>query len=135
MKKSVLTLLFITLGFIASNATVLFPHFVDIAPNYEKGDTETLIMNGITNLMYHSTTPGFLTSKFSEVESFFEDTLPSDVTKEEKNTPAGKLLIYYSLHKKDDTIKTPDTRYTIYVLQLPDDAFVAGYAEEEMKTD
>lgn len=135
MNKSILSLLFIMLGYIASNATVLFPHFVDIAPNYEKGDTEKLMANGINNLMYHSTTPGFLTSKFSEVESFFKDTLPSDVTREEKNTSMGKLVIYSSLHKKDDTIKTSDIRYTIYVLQLPGDSFVAGYAEEELKTD
>lgn len=84
MKKKIFGILMTSIFSLCANATVLFPHFVDIAPNYEKGNAKELADLGVDCGMYHSTTPGFMTSTFTEVESFFKDTLLSDVKREER---------------------------------------------------
>lgn len=131
MKRPLNTLLLL-IGFtMSANATVLFPHFVDIAPNYEEGLTEELQAAGVPCGMYHSTKPGFLTSNFTEVEDLFKDSLPDDVERTEQKTGDCLLVIYTSLNKKDDTIKTKVLKSTIYILKRPDNSFVAAYCEQE----
>lgn len=134
MKRFLYAMLFMAVSAIGMNATVLFPHFVDIAPNYEDGLTEELRKAGVTCGMYHSIKPGFMASSFTEVESFFADTLPSDVTREEKKIGDSLLVIYTSVNtKSDDTIETTPLKSTIYVLHRPDNSFVAAYCEEKME--
>lgn len=130
MKKLITTALITLLAAFGANATVLFPHFVDIAPNYEEGNSEELKGFISDKVLYHSTIPG-LTSKFSDVISFFHDTLPSDVKIEERKIGDKRLLVVSSLHKCNDTIATSHLLCTIYVLELPDDKFCAVYCERE----
>lgn len=129
MKKVLLTALLVVAGALCGNATVLFPFFVDIAPNYEKGNAEEFKDIETEAIMYHSTTPGFWPKTYSQLKDFITDTLPSDATMEERIVGDKKLLVISSVHKKNDTIDTGDTIYTIYVLELPGDSFRAVYSE------
>lgn len=132
MKRFLYVTLFLAMTALCMNATVLFPHFVDIAPNYEEGLTEELQKAGVTCGMYHSTKPGFMASNFTELESFFADTLPSDVVREERKAGDSLLVIYTSVNaKSEDAIKTNPLKSTIYVLRRPDNSFVAAYCEEK----
>lgn len=136
MKKKLFGILLAAVFLLCANATVLFPHFVDIAPNYEKGNAQELVDLGVDCGMYHSTTLGFMTSTFTEVENFFKDTLPNDVKREERTVTIDKkkykLVVYSTLHVADDTIKDHALQSTIYVLQLPNDSFKAVYCEKKV---
>lgn len=132
MKRFLYAMLFLAGTVISSNATVLFSHFVDIAPNYEDGLTEEIRAAGVTCGMYHSTKPGFMASNFTEVEDFFANTLPSDVAREEKKIGNCLLVTYSSVNTKEgDTVKHKSLKSTIYILRRPDNSFVAAYCEEE----
>ena len=132
-KQFLYTVLLLIGSTVSANATVLFPFFVDIAPNYEEGITKELQAAGVTCGMYHSTKPGFMVSNFTEVEDFFKDTLPSDVSRSEKKVGKCLLVVYTSVNPKNDTIKTKALRSTIYVLRRPDNSFAAGYCEQEVE--
>lgn len=130
--KRLLSAILLLIGVtVSANATVLFPHFVDIAPNYEDGLTEELKAAGVPCGMYHSTKPGFLASNFTEVENLFKDSLPDDVERTEQKIGDCLLVIYTSLNKKDDTIKSKTLKCTIYILKRADNSFVAAYCEQE----
>lgn len=130
--KRLLNAILLLIGFsMSANATVLFPHFVDIAPDYEEGLTEELQAAGVPCGKYHSTKPGFLASNFTEVENLFKDSLPDDVERTEQKIGDCLLVVYTSLNKKDDTNKTKALKSTIYILRRADDSFVAVYCEQE----
>lgn len=136
MNKKLFGVLLAMIFSVCANATVLFPYFVDIAPNYEEGNVKELVDLGVDCGLYHSTKPGFMTSTFTEVENFFKDTLPSDVKREERTVTVGekkyKLVVYSSLNVADDTIKDHALKSSIYVLQLPNDSFKAVYCENKV---
>lgn len=129
MKKSViLSIALFVSGIFGAKATILFPHFVDIAPNYDEGNCPELMEAGVDCAIYYSTKPGFMTSTFTEVESFFKDTLPSDVLRTEQKVGDFLLVTYSSENKNEVT-----TYHTaIYVLQQPDNKFKAVYCEYEV---
>lgn len=131
MKRLINAILLLIGITVSANATVLFPHFVDIAPNYEDGLTEELQAAGVPCGMYHSTKPGFLTSNFTEAENLFKDSLPDDVERTEQKIGDCLLVVYTSLNKKDDTIKSKNLKCTIYILKRADNSFVAAYCEQE----
>lgn len=139
MKKRLFVNLLAATFTLCADATVLFPNFVDIAPEYEEGNVKELADLGVDCGMYHSTKPGFMASTFTEVENFFKDTMPSDVNREERivkiDEKEYKLVIYSSLNKPNDTIDTGALLSTIYVLQLPNDSFKAVYCEKKVATD
>lgn len=117
----------------AVNATVLFPFFVDIAPDYDKGNTATLQQAGVGQVTYSSTTPSFYPKTFSQAVSFFKDTLPSDVGMEETKVDGMTLITYTSItDNNSDTIKTSGYMCKIYLLEQPDGSFHCGYYEAEL---
>lgn len=131
--KHILCLVLILIGFdFSANASVLFPHFVDIAPVYEEGLSEELQAAGVECGMYHSTKPDFLVSTISAVDDFLKDTLPSDVTRSEQKVGDCVLIIYTSVNRKNDTIETKTLQSTIYILGRPDKSYVAAYCEQEI---
>lgn len=130
MKKILIATVIIMTCVFGANATVLFPHFVDIAPDYKEGNSTELAEAGVDCAMYHSVKPGYWPSNFNDLESFFKDTLPSDVSREEHAVGDKLLVIYTSLDKKEaDTISTKPLKSTIYVLKRPDGSFAAAYCE------
>lgn len=134
MRRFIYAILILIGSGISANATVLFPYFVDIAPDYKDGLSEELQAAGVPCGMYHSTKPDFLVSTISKVESFLQDTLPSDVTRSEKKVNDCLLIIYTSINRKeDDTIETTPLQSTIYILGRPDNSYVAAYCEEEVE--
>lgn len=133
MKRFIISAVSVLILAFASEATVLFPHFVDIAPNYEEGNTPELTAAGVDCAMYHSTKPGFMASDFTEVEAFFKDTLPGDVSRSETKVGDCVLVTYSSAHDKNDAMETGTIMYTIYVLRRPDNSFVAAYCEKKVK--
>lgn len=133
MKRFLYAILILIGSVISANATVLFPHFVDIAPTYEDGLSEELRAAGVPCGIYHSTKPDFLVSTISAVESFLNDTLPSDVTRSEQKVGDCLLIIYTSVNRKDDTIETKPLQSTIYILGRPDKSYVAAYCEQEVE--
>ena len=131
--KRLLSVLVLIIGLaFGAKATVLFPHFVDIAPNYEDGNTRELMAAGVDCTMYHSTTPGFMASNFDEAEAFFKDTLPSDVTRTERKIGDAVLVIYTSTNTPDDNIDNDDLISTIYILKRADNSFAAAYCEQRV---
>lgn len=133
MKRILMTVIMMTSLMIAVNATVLFPHFVDIAPDYEEGSTPELTASGIDCAIYHSTKPGFMASNFTEVETFFKDTLPSDVERMESKSGDNILVTYTYVSKKKEAVDTGCLKSTIYVLKRPDNSFVAAYCEKRIE--
>lgn len=135
MKRFIYALLMIVISAVSGNATVLFPHFVDIAPSYEDGLTEELQAAGVPCGMYHSTKPDFLLKTFTSAEKFLKDTLPSDVTRTEKQVGDQILVIYTSINRPADTIATNPLQTTIYLLSRPDNSYVAAYCEQEIENE
>lgn len=133
MKRFLHAILILIGSVISANATVLFPHFVDIAPVYEDGLSEELQAAGVPCGMYHSTKPDFSVSTVPAVESFLKDTLPSDVTRSEQKVDDCMLIIYTSVNRKDDTIETKPLQSSIYILCRPDNSYVAAYCEQELE--
>lgn len=134
MRRFIYAILILIGSGISADASVLFPHFVDIAPDYKDGLSEELQAAGVPCGMYHSTKPDFLVSTIEKVESFLKDTLPSDVTRSEKKVKDCRLIIYTSINRKeDDTIETPPLQSTIYILGRPDNSYVAAYCEGEVE--
>lgn len=131
MKKVIISMMFALMGIFSSHATVLFPHFVDIAPDYHKGITPELIAAGVKNVVHYSTTSSFYPSTFTEVECFYKDTLPGDVIKEERKIGPYRMLIYTAVNRPDDTIDTGELWSRIYVLEMPDNKFQSAYSEME----
>ncbi len=132
MKRFLYAILLMIGSAISADATVLFPFFVDIAPTYEEGITEELRAAGVPDGLYYSTKQDFLLPNFAAVESFFKDTLPSDVIRSEKKIGDSILVTYTSINRKADTMETKPLKSTIYVLGRPDKSYVAAYAEEEV---
>lgn len=132
MKRLIIIAMLLVACVTGASATVLFPHFVDIAPDYEEGSTAELEAAGVECVMYHSLKPGFMASNFTEVESFYKDTLPSDVERTERVVGDNTLVIYSSVNKPADTIDTGEFKSVIYVLKRPDNSFVAGYWEQKL---
>ncbi len=131
--KRFLYSVFIMIGSAVSvNAAVLFPFFVDIAPDYEEGVSEEFQAAGITDAMYHSTRPDFIVSTLSTVQDFLKDTLPSDVIRTEQKIGDRILITYTSINRKNDTIETNPLMSIIYVLSRPDNSYVAAYDEQEV---
>lgn len=131
MRRLIYTILLLLGSAVSANATVLFPYFVDIAPNYEDGLTEELKAAGVPCGLYHSTKPGFLNSNFTEVEDLFKETLPSDVERVEQKRGNSMLVVYTSANKKDDAPNTKAKKSSIYILRRADNSFVAAYCEQE----
>lgn len=131
MRRLIYTILLLLGSAVSANATVLFPYFVDIAPNYEDGLTEELKAAGVPCGLYHSTKPGFLNSNFTEVEDLFKETLPSDVERVEQKRGNSMLVVYTSINKKDDALNTKTMKSSIYILRRADNSFVAAYCEQE----
>lgn len=131
MRRLIYTILLLLGSAVSANATVLFPYFVDIAPNYEDGLTEELKAAGVPCGLYHSTKPGFLNSNFTEVEDLFKETLPSDVERVEQKRGNSMLVVYTSVNKKDDALNTKAKKSSIYILRRADNSFVAAYCEQE----
>lgn len=131
MRRLIYAILLLLGSAVSANATVLFPYFVDIAPNYEDGLTEELKAAGVPCGLYHSTKLGFLNSNFTEVEDLFKETLPSDVERVEQKRGNSMLVVYTSVNKKDDALNTKTMKSYIYILRRADNSFVAAYCEQE----
>ncbi len=129
MIKKLFALLFGLILCQSVQATVLFPFFVDIAPEYEEGLPEVMREAGVDCGLYHGTKPDFLLQTFTGVEGFYKDTLPDDVMREERMVGKYKLVKYYTMTRSNDTIKTDEIRSAIYVLELPDNRYMTVYCE------
>lgn len=129
--KKILTLLLVAIASaISSQATVLFPNFVDIAPDYSKGNIPTLADAGITQVSLSSTTTSFYPKTFQQAVSFLKDVLPGDVLCEETKVGDMRLVTYTARHSNSsDTIVTDGLLSIIYLLERPDGSYHSGYYE------
>ncbi len=133
MKKFLSILLLAALSAVTSNATILFPFFVDIAPSYSEGNLPTLAEAGIKQVMYSSDTPSFYPKTFEQAIIFFKDTLPGDVKVEESKVGNMRLVTYTSLtDNKSDAIETSGYLCKIYILEQPDGSFHSAYFEVQV---
>lgn len=132
MKRFLYSMLLLTGVTFSAKSAVLFPFFVDIAPDYQEGVSAEFQAAGVECAMYHSTRPDFLVSTLSAVESFLKDTLPADVTRDEQTVGDCLLITYTSVNKKADTIETKSLKSTIRILSRPDKSYVAAYDEQEV---
>lgn len=131
MKKLILTAMLAIFASLGAQAMSLFPFFVDIAPDYEDGTHEEFKDVDLECILYHSTAPGSYPASYSEVISFFRDTLPEGAKMEESMLGDRKLLIVSSGQPDNDTMGSSTLFSAIYVLRLTDDRFCAVYCECE----
>lgn len=136
MKKFLIALLGVCASVLVSNATILFPHFVDIAPDYHEGNIMSLEAAGIMDVGLSSTTTSYYPKTFEQAVSFYKDALPSDVKVEESKVGNLRLRIYTSITRHDgDVIKTSGYLSKIYLLEQPDGSYHSGYFEKEIPED
>lgn len=135
MKRILMIFVGTLIAVLTSNATVLFPFFVDIAPDYKEGNIETLIKAGVGSVTCSSTAQSYYPKTFEQAVSFLKDVLPGDVKVEETKIGNMRLITYTSLAEhNDDTIKTDGLLCKIYLLEQPDGTYHSGYSEVELKT-
>lgn len=133
MKKFIIVLICGIASAVGCNATILFPHFVDIAPAYSQGNIPSLVAAGINEVGLSCETTSYYPKTFEQAVSFFKDTLPGDVQLEEKKVGNQRLFIYTSITKNSsDTIETSGYFCRIYMLEMPDGSYQSGYYETEV---
>lgn len=130
MKKIFVLILVAIASAISSSATILFPNFVDIAPDYSEGNIPSLTNAGVTQVLLSSTTPSFYPKTFEQAVSFLKDVLPGDVLCEETKVGDMRLVTYTARHSNNsDTIVTDGLLSIIYLLEQPDGTYHSGYYE------
>lgn len=135
MKKAVLILmsLFITLS---CNAITLFPHFVDVAGNYQDGTGPKFLE---LNMQTHHWNVNPVTYKtIGEADEFLQETLPFsnyEIQKDTQTLPDGTMIITYSSSLADGVFGPDETKIGklsyLYLVQTPDEPLYVGIYEDE----
>lgn len=129
MKKFILSTL-MAASFSLANAITLFPHFVDVAGDYEDGTPQELIeINMPTN--HYRISPYFF-SNLKSADDFLKDTLPFTnypISKDERKLDDGTEIVIYRSSLEADGINK-DKWSELYLVQLPDGKFIVGIAED-----
>ncbi len=131
MKKIFLILLML-LAFTIADAITLFPHFVDVAGDYQDGVSDKFAeLNISTN--HWRVSPGFY-SDIKEADEFLQDTLPFSsytIQKETKTLEDGSVLIMYISTLEADGLNK-DKWSRLYLFQSPDGPLYVGLAEDKI---
>ena len=131
MRKFILTLI-LTFSFSIANAITLFPHFVDVAGDYEDGTPEKFTQLNIFTI-YWRVAPAFY-SNIDDADSFLKDTLPFSNYAIEKTVNVldngTKIITYTSSLEADGLNKYKWSK--LYLIQSPGEPLYVGIAEDKI---
>ena len=131
MKKFILSVL-LAATFSMANAISLFPHFVDVAGDFEDGTPQELIdLNLPTD---HYRISPFFFSEIKNADEFLMDTLPfssCQIDKEERKLDDGTEIIIYRTSLEADGLNK-DKWSALYLVQSPDSPLIVGICEDEV---
>lgn len=135
MKKIVFTLLSLFLT-VSSHAFSLFPHFVDIAGDYQDGTNPKFSELNIPTKHWR-VSPSFYKT-VSEADEFLTETLPFSnykIGKETQTLPDGTIIVKYSASLADGILGTDETLAGkgsyLYLIQTPEEPLYIGIYEDE----
>lgn len=119
--------------FSIANAITLFPHFVDVAGDYETGTTAKFETLGIPT-GYWQVSPVFF-SNIKDADSFLMDTLPFSnyaIEKEIQTLDDGtEVISYVSSLESDGLYKDKWSR--LYLVQTPGEPLYVGLFEDQLE--
>lgn len=131
MKKVILFFLLV-FSFTSAYSIPLFPHFVDVAGEFEEGSTEKFVALNIPTIAWRVSPSYFKTLK--DADSFLMDTLPFSsypIEKETKKLADGtEIVIYRSSLEADGLYK--DKWAMLYLVQTPNEPLYVGLFEDEL---
>lgn len=131
MKKLILSAL-LAATFSMANAISLFPHFGDVAGDYEDGTPQELInLNLPTN---HYRISPFFFSDIKSADEFLMETLPFSnyqIDKAERKLDDGTEIIIYRTSLEADGLNE-DKWSILCLVQMPDGKFIVGIAEDSV---
>lgn len=129
MKRTILTFV-LGMAFYAANAISLFPHFVDVAGDYNDGTTPKFEELSIP--VKCSKIAPYFYKTIKEADDFLMDTLPTSsyvIEKEEKTLPDGTQIIIYTTSLEADGLYK-DKWSKLYLVQSPDELLNVGLVED-----
>lgn len=136
MKKFLL--LFVTVFFsISCHAISLFPHFVDVAGNYEDGTNTKFTELNIPTIYWRA--DPFLLSTLAAAEEFLQDTLPFsnyNIGKDTKTLSDGTVIVTYSASLETGVLENDEDNKgkfsNIYLIQSPNEPLYVGFYEDQL---
>lgn len=131
MKRIILALI-MAFSFSFANAITLFPHFVDVAGDYENGTPEKFAELNIPTI-YWRVAPSFY-SNIQDADSFLKDTLPFSSYSIERianKLDNGTEIIVYSSSLEADGLN--EGKWSkLYLLQSPDEPLYVAIYEDQL---
>lgn len=131
MKKTVFSLI-MAMSFSIANAITLFPHFVDVAGDYESGTTDKFVELGIPTI--HWKESPFFYSNIKDADAFLMDTLPFSsytIEKETRTLEDGTEIVCYTSSLEADGLYK-DKWSKLYLVQSPDGPLYVGICEDQL---
>lgn len=131
MKKFVLALAAL-IAASAANAITLFPHFVDVAGDYETGTTEKFVKLNIPT-SYWRVSPA-LYEDLKSAEEYLQETLPFSsysIERSSRNLEDGTVVITYTSSLEADGLNK-DKWSRLYLVQSPKGPLYVGLSEDQI---
>lgn len=135
MKKFLFLILALSFA-LSSQAITLFPHFVDIAGNYNEGTGPKFLELNIPTSQWNVNPSSYKT--IAQAEEFLQETLPFSSYKIEKDTqtlPDGTIIIKYSSSLADGVFGTDESKVGkwsyLYLIQSPNEPLYVGIYDDE----
>ncbi len=130
--KKIIMLMVMAMSFSFGNAITLFPHFVDVAGDYESGTTDKFVVLSIPTTHWR-VAPSFF-NNMKDADSFLMDTLPFSnyvIDKETKTLDDGtEIVVYISSLEADGLYKDKWSR--LYLIQSPGEPLYVGLCEDQI---
>lgn len=120
------------MSFSIANAITLFPHFVDVAGDYESGTTDKFVELGIPTI--HWKESPFFYSNIKDADAFLMDTLPFSsytIEKETRTLEDGTEIVCYTSSLEADGLYK-DKWSKLYLVQSPDGPLYVGICEDQL---
>lgn len=133
--KKVLALLSVILLAVSANAISLFPHFTDVAGDYQEGTNPKFTELNIPTTVWRVNP--FFFSEIASADEFLADTLPFSsyhIEKDTKTLPDGTIIITYFAPSSEGVLGTVETSSTgsyLYLVQTPGEPLYVGLFEGE----
>ncbi len=130
MKKFILLLVTALSFTIAADAYTLFPHFVDIAGDFEDGTPDKFYQLDIATNHWR-VSPSFFNS-IKSADDFLKNTLPYssyDITRQARTLDDDTQIIIYTTSLAADGLYE-DKWSVLYLVQTPGEPLYVGIAED-----
>lgn len=130
--KRIMLLLLGVVAWISANAITLFPHFVDVAGDYEEGTAPKFTQLNIPTGCWRMAPRYYDT--IESAEEFLNDTLPFSnyaIERDAKKLPDGTIIITYTSSLEADGLNK-DKWSKLYLVQTPGEPLYVGLYEDKI---